>query len=118
MTQNVFILDDEDDLRGLIVRSLVKKGFKVEDYATVSAIIDKLNSGARPDIMILDYNLPDGSALDVLQLAGFDPRECNIIVISGSLGVKESCLEHGADAFIPKPIRMSNLFAVIDTLTT
>lgn len=59
----------------------------------------------RPDAVIVDLGLPDGSGLDLIgALARQSPRLQAIIATSGDAGAGEAALAAGADRFLAKPV--------------
>ncbi|WP_188671853.1 response regulator [Neptunicoccus cionae] len=67
----------------------------------------------KPDLVIVDLGLPDGSGLDLIRdLAGQNRPEQTIIALSGdnSDGVEARVLKAGAQGFLTKPIRSLSIF--------
>jgi DNA-binding response OmpR family regulator len=81
MTKKVVIIDDEKDLCLLIKSFLLQQGFIV---FTAYSLYDglKMIQEIRPDILIMDNNLPDGSGWDNLNLIRGQLPDCKIILIS------------------------------------
>lgn len=70
----------------------------------------------RPDLIILDLHLSDGSGEDVLRkLRGIEAtRGTPIIIVSTSAGREEEQLRAaGATAILPKPIRIDSFTALV-----
>jgi len=62
----------------------------------------------RPDIVLVDLGLPDGSGLDLI--AALDPgpmRPRRLLAISGDDGLEGAALAAGADAFLRKPLSLA-----------
>ena len=53
------IVNDDDDLRHVLLTQLEREGVAVEQAETMEAAFDKIDNFA-PDILILDVQLPDG----------------------------------------------------------
>jgi DNA-binding response OmpR family regulator len=64
--RRVLIVEDEEPLRRLIRRNLTARGSDVSEAATAVEGIEAAISG-RPDLILLDLNLPDRSGWDVLR---------------------------------------------------
>lgn len=59
----------------------------------------------RPNVVIVDLGLPDGSGLDLIaEVAVRRPRVPVLLATSGYAGAAERALAAGADGFLPKPI--------------
>jgi YesN/AraC family two-component response regulator len=65
----------------------------------------------KPDIVILDIQLPGGSGLDLLKaLRSHEPRTQVAIVFSGvGATYRRTCLEMGSDFFFDKPLELALL---------
>ncbi|MCA4135736.1 response regulator, partial [Arthrobacter sp. M4] len=61
------VIEDDPDIRGLLVHVLKGKGFKVSEAATGEEGIG-LVRGMVPELVTLDLNLPDGGGLDVCRI--------------------------------------------------
>jgi CheY-like chemotaxis protein len=76
----------------------------------------------RPDLILLDLNLPDMPGVEVLRRLRADPLTATtpVVVISGDAmpGQAERVRALGADDFVPKPFDVSRLLAVIDEVGT
>lgn len=62
----------------------------------------------RPDIALIDVGLPDGSGLDLIaSLALEDGQTIRLVAISGDAQMETAAREVGADAFLLKPVSMT-----------
>ena len=112
----ILIVDDEEDHRRLLARAL-SKGPRVVDLAfgQDAAALREAVGGSRFDCVVLDYNLPDGHADELLaELAG--PLDgCPVLVISSSRDqeVVVNALRRGGVDFVPKAeaVRGTTLWA-------
>jgi DNA-binding response OmpR family regulator len=72
-------------------------------------------AGQRPDVVLLDLGLPDGSGLDLLgRLTPHD--DLAVVVISGRGGAIDRCvgLENGADDYLVKPFSIRELMIRVE----
>jgi hypothetical protein len=60
----MLVVDDDADVRGLLVRALERDGHTVRAVGTVAEARAELNHGGT-DVMVLDLALPDGTGLDL-----------------------------------------------------
>ena len=68
----------------------------------------------RPDIVLVDLGLPDGSGLDLiagLSASGARPRR--LVAVSGDGALEAAALAAGADAFLLKPVTLSHHLALM-----
>ncbi len=63
----------------------------------------------RPDVVVLDINLPRVNGLEVLKHIKQLDEQIPVIVVSGSreATTAEEALKHGAFAYVPKPFQLS-----------
>lgn len=102
---SVLIADDAPLLRERLSNALqrisgISKIFEsVDCETTLTAIAED-----RPDIVILDFSLPDGSGLDVLHMLSASRHRPRIFMLStfGDEDVRKRCLEVGAERFFDK----------------
>ena len=68
----------------------------------------------RPDIVLVDPGLPDGSGLDLIaHLAGARQRPLRLVGISGDAGMEGPVMAADADAFLLKPVSLKQHLAVM-----
>ena len=71
----------------------------------------------RPDLILMDLQLPDMSGLEVTQLlkAGADTASIPIVAVTAfaMAGDEKKALEHGCDAYIAKPIDLRKFLDLI-----
>jgi len=100
-----FIADDSLVVRERLVTMLDElAGIEVVGQAkTVAEAISAIGK-LRPDVVILDIHLPDGSGIDVLQTIKQDEPAPVVIVLTNYPypAYRQKCLEAGADFFLDK----------------
>lgn len=111
----VLIVEDDP-----LVAAFVGKGLSAHDFETTvassSAEALAVEESWRPDLVVLDIRLPDGSGLDVLRSLRQGGSTVPVIVLTGS-GDQDvvTCLENGADDYMRKPFQFSELLARVRT---
>ena len=113
----VLVVDDDPDIVELFVDALTKDGrFEIRTASTGFDAGVEANR-FRPDIVVLDYMLPDVNGNVVCQTIRNNPdlEHIKIIIVSGVVNRQEieSLLSVGADDFMKKPF---NIPAVIDRI--
>jgi DNA-binding NtrC family response regulator len=70
----------------------------------------------RPDVAVMDYLLPDGTALDLLpRLKTIDPGVSLIILTGhGSIDLAVRAIKEGAEQFLTKPVDLSTLLIILE----
>src|SRR5262249_19176722 len=69
-----------------------------------------------PDAAILDYSLPDGTALDVLPHLKQAYATVPVIVLTGNgtIELAVNTIKEGADQFLTKPVEMAAIAVVLE----
>lgn len=105
---NIFLIENEPDIIKLTQKTLEVGGFKNIDVAlTGQEFFNKINSGKKPDIVLLDILLEDKNGIEILKFIknNVNYRNTKVVVFS-AVAEKEKIKEFfaaGADAFILKP---------------
>jgi DNA-binding NtrC family response regulator len=111
----ILVVEDEPALRVGLRNFLESRGFAVSeapDLKTARGLFQR----ERPDIVVLDYLLPDGNALDFLpELLAVD-RQLPVILLTGhgSIDLAVRAIKEGAENFLTKPVELPALSIVID----
>ncbi|ADE39901.1 response regulator transcription factor [Candidatus Puniceispirillum marinum] len=111
----LFVVDDDDLLRATLKDQLNAEGYsQVTTIAGVTELFQILPE-CKPDIMLLDVQMPDGNGVDVcrnLRRNGFTKP---ILMLTGKDAEEDIILglEAGANDYISKPMRMGELLARI-----
>ncbi len=117
----ILVVDDQDAGRFVKVQTLRRSGFTVMDAGTGSDALDLIAS-QRPDLVILDVNLPDMSGFEVtrrIRASEHGPPTLQILQISNTAVEAEDRvrgLEQGADVYLIEPIDGSVLVATVHSL--
>jgi response regulator RpfG family c-di-GMP phosphodiesterase len=114
----ILLVDDDPALR-----TLLKTTFEVADVAVVeaedaAAARRKIRS-ARPDVIVLDVNMPGTTGLELCAELKPAPatRDIPIVLLTGSEGGTEAAAKKaGANAFVRKPFSPLELLAVAERL--
>jgi two-component system phosphate regulon response regulator PhoB len=108
----ILIIEDEQDLAGLVEYNLKAAGFEVESAGTGASGLAKARARL-PDLVLLDLMLPDLAGGEVLRMLKNDPelRKAAVIIVSakGQEADRISGLEQGADDYVVKPFSVREL---------
>jgi two-component system phosphate regulon response regulator PhoB len=117
--RQILIVEDERSIREMIAFSLRRAGFGVQE-AEDSRTARSLLVDARPDLLLVDWMLPDMSGLELTRLIKRDRelRELPIIMLTARAGEadKVAGLEGGADDYVTKPFSPRELLARINAV--
>ncbi len=110
----ILVVEDERELREVVVASLKEARFVAEAAATLVEARTKA-SAYEYDCILLDLMLPDGNGLDLLRDMAARGKHSNVIILSAkdSVDDKVEGLNLGADDYLPKPFHLAELHARI-----
>jgi PAS domain S-box-containing protein len=113
-------VDDNEANRYAVKRMLRLAGFKVIEAATGEAAL-QLVAQAKPDLIILDVQLPDINGFEVCRKIKVNPTTAFIPVLHLSASFVESRdkaqgLDSGADGYLAQPVEPIELIATVKSL--
>ena len=107
----ILVADDEEDLRGFLSSELARNYEVIEASDGVEAI--SFVRQFEPDLVLLDYMMPDKNGMEVCREIRNDSRLSHIPVIMltarADENIKLECLKAGASDFISKPFALGEL---------
>ena len=112
----IYVLEDDDNIRKLILYTLRTSGFEAEGFERPSAFLQAMAT-EKPRLVLLDLMLPEEDGLSVLKKlrGGTDTATLPVILLTakGTEYDKVIGLDAGADDYIPKPFGMLELVSRI-----
>ena len=119
MTAQILIVEDEPAIRELLALNLRHAGFEplqAADAASARRLID----AALPDLVLLDWMLPDQSGVDLARILRADSRtrEMPIIMLTARSAESDKLggFDAGADDYVTKPFSPRELVARVRAL--
>jgi two-component system response regulator AtoC len=112
----VLVVDDELLIRWSVGETLAEKGFVVSDAADGTSAVRTLSDGsALPDVVLLDYRLPDSTDLNLLStIITLVPHGRVILMTAhGTPDVMQGALDRGAFSVVSKPFELQELAALV-----
>lgn len=111
---HVLVVDDDAEIRSLLARYLGGQGFRVTTAQDRRECLARV-ADARPDLIVLDVMLPDGTGLEICRsLQDQRPRVPVILLTALKEDVDRIVgLEIGADDYLGKPFNPRELTARI-----
>ena len=117
--KSILIVEDEHAIRQMIAFGLRRACFEVREAADCREARESL-ADQRPDLMLVDWMLPDMSGLELTRAIKRDrhTRELPIILLTARAeeADKVTGLENGADDYITKPFSPRELVARINAV--
>src|SRR5712664_3650806 len=114
MAAEVLVVEDEPDIRNLIVHHLTRDGFRCDTAGNGADALARLRA-APPDLVVLDLMLPGMDGLEVCRRVRSDPATAALPIIMLTAKADEVDrvvgLEMGADDYLAKPFSPKELVA-------
>ncbi len=115
----IFIIEDEESISKLVCMYLEKSDMTAEPFYNAEDALKKLSTGAKPDLLILDLNLPGMSGFEFLkQFREMFTSPIPVMIVSARDADEDiiSGLNIGADEFVTKPFSPSVLVARVQAI--
>jgi two-component system phosphate regulon response regulator PhoB len=117
--RQILVVEDEQPIREMVAYALRRAGFEVREAGNSQDARVKL-ADARPDLMLIDWMLPDMSGLELTRQVKRDPgtRDVPIIMLTARAaeGDKVAGLDGGADDYMTKPFSPRELLSRINAV--
>ena len=111
--RTILLVEDEESITTPLAEALERDGFRAEIAHTVADGLAK-GRAVRPDLVLLDIGLPDGSGLDVCrELRAWSSVPIIILSARGEEADRVVGLELGADDYVVKPFSAREVIARI-----
>ena len=110
--RSVLVVDDQDAVRDVICRSLVKRGYDVVAASSGTDALAKAEQRAF-DVFLLDIRMPGMNGLEVLRRIRMEHPDAVVIMLT-AVDDKESKIQStamgiGAFAYLTKPCKLKDL---------
>jgi len=116
--KKILIIDDEEDICSFTKRLLERNGKYNAEYSRSSRVGIQMAKDIKPDLILLDINMPDFDGGAVAQELSNDAstRDIPIVFITGLMTKEDLDAEGKVNKhyFLPKPIASQELFAKIE----
>ncbi len=113
-TPRVLIVDDETDILELLELTLIRMGLHSQRATKVADALTLLQNNTY-DLCLTDMRLSDGTGIEIVQYIGQHHPEIPVAVITayGSTENAVAALKAGAFDYIPKPVSLEQLRALV-----
>src|SRR5712691_6623326 len=116
MNARILVIDDEEDIRNLVVELLGRAGFDVQQAADGRAGLRALHA-APPDLVLLDVSMPELDGWQTLERIR-DLSDVPVLMVTarGEELERVRGLKAGADDYVTKPFGRQELVARVEAL--
>jgi len=113
----ILVVDDEAGLRFGVRDFLELQGYEIDEAASCRDA-QQLFRNSRPDVVIADYLLPDGTALDLLPRLKEIDSDIPLLILTahGSIDLAVRAIKEGAEQFLTKPLELPALLVILQRI--
>jgi two-component system, NtrC family, response regulator AtoC len=115
VSRSLLVVEDDRGLGATIGRLFEREGWECQVAATLAEAREALD-GSIIDVALVDLQLPDGTAFDLLPALKRAASEPSFIVVTGNRDprVTVRALREGAFDYLVKPVELPELLAVVE----
>ncbi len=115
----ILVVDDTEANRYVLVRLLARVGYEVSEAADGAQALERLAD--KPDVIVLDINLPDIKGTDLAHRIKSDTETASIMILNMSASFTRTqdrieALDRGADGFLTQPIDPPEFLSTVKSL--
>lgn len=113
----ILVVDDEHVARLAVVGFLRAEGIDVSEAIDCCEGEQRFRD-ERPDIAVLDYFLPDGNAMDLLERFQKIDASVPVVILTGhaSIGLAVQAIKQGAAHFLTKPVEYPAMLVILNRI--
>jgi DNA-binding NtrC family response regulator len=113
MPRSILIIDDDPGVLGVLTKYFQRKGWEVSSAATGEDGV-RVYEAQRPDVIVLDLDLPGLSGRDILDI--LVSRGAAVVMLTGHAEVETAvdAMQSGAETFLTKPVNFPHLEAAVE----
>jgi two-component system chemotaxis response regulator CheY len=115
--RHAWIIDDDDEMSHAVRLMLELLDFEVKTWRDARLAAQALLAGKRPDLIVLDINMPEVTGMDFLEFIGMRKELQGLRIIMLSTEASDvrvdQAMKLGASGFVSKPVTIEELESVI-----
>ncbi len=113
----VLVVEDDIDLRGVLLRGLREEGFEASGVGTGAELLERFGPEA-PGVLIVDIGLPDADGRDVCQALRARGVQTPVLFLSArdALTDRVTAFSAGGDDYVTKPFAFAEVVARLHAL--
>ena len=116
--KQVWIVDDDEEMANAMSMMLKLLDFQSTRFLNARSAAKSLLTGQRPELMVLDINMPEVSGLDLLEFLrrGSAWKDLPIVMLSSEAAdvTVDQAMDLGADGYVMKPVTIDELEKAIN----
>lgn len=117
----LLLVEDDEMSRDMLTRRLERRGFDIVSAADGKEGVELAASHA-PDLILMDLDLPVMNGWEAARRLKADPatKDMPILALTAHVmaGDQAKALQAGCDDYVPKPVELKRLVALIEQILT
>lgn len=117
--KTIWYVDDDGEMIQAVKLLLQLLHYKTRSFSDARLAAKALLAGERPDILMLDINMPGVSGIDLLEFVRRRPEWSSLPIVMLSSEAADlqvdTALDLGADAYVFKPVTLEELGEALET---
>ena len=111
--RNIWVVDDDEEMSHAVGLMLKLLDCRVTTFFNVRSAAQNIVSGKKPELLILDINMPEVSGLDMVEFLRrrADTKDLPIVMLSSEATdlIVDQAMQLGADSYVMKPVTVEEL---------
>ena len=114
MSELIYVIDDDFDLRESVSEILENNGFKVNSFETAEAALQGFHTLV-PALAVIDNMMPGMGGMSLIPILKKEHPNVKIIMITAFSTVENAviAMKSGADEYLTKPFRRDELLVIV-----
>src|SRR5262245_60239694 len=110
----VLVVEDDQELRRNLVEVFELNDFQVSEASDGLEALEKIR-GARPDLVVMDVNMPRLDGLQTLKRIKEHDPSIIVIIVTAYSAIEDAvrAVKDGAYNYLPKPIKQQQLVEMV-----
>jgi CheY-like chemotaxis protein len=111
--KEIWIIDDDEEMARAVGLMLKLLECNVTAFLSARSAVQTLLTGKRPELLVVDINMPEVSGLDLIEFLRRRPewKDLPIVMLSSEAAdtTVEKAMIAGADSYVTKPVTIEEL---------
>jgi two-component system response regulator AtoC len=116
--ERILVADDDAAIVAVLTELLTEDGYSVESVSSGTAVLDKLQTDADYDLLLVDVQMPGVNGLDLLERLRAGGNDIPVIMITGhgTSSIAIRAMQMGAYDYLQKPFDIDEVSVVVKRL--
>ncbi len=116
--KTIWIVDDDEEMLRAMDLMIKMLGFETRFFMHARPTAEALLAGGKPDIILLDINMPEVSGMDVLEFIRRNKKWDKVPIVMLSTEAADMTVDQamnlGADGYVTKPVMIEELETALE----